>query len=579
MGRAFKFGFLLFVASSIKFSFSFAKEPINALASTRDIASDHPVSVEQVVASGDLGFTNVGNLAYSVTIQVNGVPFQVILDTGIGDSFLDPLSVASPPDFFYTGFNSSADFGPTVDFNGTIVLADVTIGPYTIKNQAMLLAPNSTSGSPIFNGLMGIAGVARTHSPSRSSIFKTLANTSFAENGIPVLQNLFEHQPNVSDFISILLSRSPLADQFTDGGVLAISEVVEDLAGVLSLPPLESPVSDVWDVIVDGLYVNGQFVSGVSNLTAEFKAENKLSLPEGSMLAQLDTGGAIVLAPVQIVNAIYGNIPGAVPTQNITGEADGFVLPCDTKINITWSINGFLYPMDPADVIDATTDDDGNLFCFGTILAHTLLNKDMDIGSNFLRNVYAVYDFGDPDAIFVKPSVRLLSITDPETAFVEFDSFMLQLILALEASDQSNATSTAALPVFTGSVPPVTLTSVNIDDPIQTAAITPIPLNANSRIAGALSDDGSEAVDLSTVNRNSTIILALVVVVLVMLLVVIALAVKANRANKGYRAVPSTTHFGTTKLFEADPEPYSTPYDSRPSDTRAYRSGALRADV
>ncbi|KAI0333921.1 acid protease [Cubamyces sp. BRFM 1775] len=539
-------------------------------------------------------------------IYVNGAPYQVhcppvtlrtcihrrdrivlkvILDTGSSDTWIDPSSqgVSEPPDLFHTGYNSSTTYVDGSVSSGPIVLADVTFGSYTIENQAITIANNASTQPTLINGLIGLGGAIK------SQIAQILANSSFTDNGNPIIYNLFDHEPDLPNYTTFLMSRSEIG--ISDGGVLTVSEVLSNMTDVLNAPLYQSPVPGQWTAVMDGMYVNGEFLNGFSNFSTIYRGLN-VTVPDGSTIATFDTGtsyGACWVGPPEYTKAIYSRVPGAkqLPPDSGFGSPNMlfYSVPCDTKLNITWSFSGNLYPMHPADAIDIAFDTDGTFFCIGTIYGgsnpneglHVVYCLDFLIGASFLRNAYQLYDYGTTDALRSKPAARLLSITDADKAWAEADALNLARVLGYENQYQSSlsataTTATTGLPDFTGSVAPASLTSV--DDPIPTsgatAAASPsgsaIP-EADTRIAGALSEDGDSSakhVDLSTLTCNSYIILGLLAGVLIMLAVVVALVVKANRANKGYRAVPNTGIPTSGKVFEADSEAYSTPYNDRP---------------
>ena len=43
-----------------------------------------------------------------------------------------------------------------------------------------------------------------------------------------------------------------------------------------------------------------------------------------------------VSGPKEFVDAAYKNIPGAVPTNDTLGAGPGYIIPCDTKMNLTF---------------------------------------------------------------------------------------------------------------------------------------------------------------------------------------------------------------------------------------------------
>ena len=43
-----------------------------------------------------------------------------------------------------------------------------------------------------------------------------------------------------------------------------------------------------------------------------------------------------VSGPKEFVEAAYKDIPGAVPTNDTLGAGLGYIIPCDTKLNLTF---------------------------------------------------------------------------------------------------------------------------------------------------------------------------------------------------------------------------------------------------
>ncbi|KAJ2986792.1 hypothetical protein NUW54_g9628 [Trametes sanguinea] len=70
----------------------------------------------------------------------------------------------------------------------------------------------------------------------------------------------------------------------------------------------------------------------------------------------------------------------------------------------------------------------------------------------------------------------------------------------------------------------------------------------SNRISGAIAEDvavasssGDKDVDLDGLTRNSYIVIGLLAAVLILLIALATLAVRASKANKGYRAIPEMT--------------------------------------
>ncbi|KAI0649719.1 aspartic peptidase domain-containing protein [Trametes meyenii] len=544
-----------------------------------------PVTVSRSSDSEGFGFTNVEQSLYTATVYVNGVPYQVQLDTGSSDTWLDPLSagVSLPPGLIYTGINSTTRYVDGSVSTGPIVLANVTFGPYTVYNQAITLSYNGTGQTAnVTNGLIGLAG----YSQDSSSIYTLLKNTSYVENGIPIVYNIFEHEPNLPDYTAFLFSRS--TGSISDGGILTVSEVLSNMTEVLDMPRFEAVLPDFWNTFMDGVYVNGKLINGGS----QYENSSSVSLPPGSTIANFDSGTSLIRGPAKYAHAIYGDVPGV---QLLPDDGSGVVMytvPCDTKLNLTWSFGGgHLYSMHPIDAISFQFDSStGQFACVGTISGGPIGDEDWLLGDSFLRNAYIVYGYGSPTATgsasnnlpAKKPYSQLLSLTNPDKAWAEFDTMLLKAILSHEndyVSTLSAAPSSATLPVFSGSRPTVTVTeiwttgqnaaatgTVSASSSSVTDALAAVDTGSD-RVAGALSfdsesDASSSKVDLSPLTRNTYIILGLLAGVVLLLLVVVVLTVRASRENKGYRSVPATSFAARDKALGASEGEslYSTPY-------------------
>ena len=71
---------------------------------------------------------------------------------------------------------------------------------------------------------------------------------------------------------------------------LLVGEVLANTTAVLDAPVLESIIRSEWTVIMDGLYVDGRFVSGHSNNSEAYANAMGVAVPAGGTLATFDTG-------------------------------------------------------------------------------------------------------------------------------------------------------------------------------------------------------------------------------------------------------------------------------------------------
>ncbi|KAI0652499.1 aspartic peptidase domain-containing protein [Trametes meyenii] len=509
----------------------------------------HSVSASRVSGnSAAFNFSHASDQEYTITLKVNGVPFQLVLDTGSSDTWIDPMPQGvEPTGMYYTGKNSTTSYADGTVSSGPIMLADLDFGPYHISNQAIMVSYN---GTPAPNLFQGIVGIARTAS---SEVHGILSNgTPYADNARPPLINIFESLKDQPNYITFLLGRDEIG--ISAGGVFTVSELVAEYAAVTSAQKLEVFGSFGWLTTLDGLYVNGQLLNGHSSQKQVVEQVLNITFPEGTTLAELDTGTSYVRGPKYYVDAIYKDIPGAFLTNNADGaNGYGYVVPCDTKLNISFVLNGQQYPMHPIDVTVAKVADNGTVYCNGAFSANPGgvdyqegSTQDWLIGDSFLRNVYSLWDYGkDTDPTDGKAYMQLLSILDPDAAWAEVDELLSKRTAAHQSffSATHGVKPTTTQYAWTGSTSMVSVTAADNKQTFVPVSPSSTTTSTLQRIAGALSEgdvttsriDGAR---LEGLICDTNVIIGLLAGVLVMLLVVMTFMVRAGRINKAYRAIP-----------------------------------------
>ncbi|TDL13727.1 acid protease [Rickenella mellea] len=319
--------------------------------------------------------------------------FQVVLDTGSSDLWLDTAKL-KPSGTQDTGATAAVGYGDGTVAQGPILTANVTFGNFSVP-QAFVSAPGSNATHNISTGLLGI----------------------FAAN------------PDEPNSITFQLSRSETTGT-TSGGTFTIGEVNATLSGISSAPRLDVVSPNRWVVLMDGIIVNGKNVTGNSthNVTGQGPTQT---------LANLDTGTSLALIPKFYADAIYSDVPGA----QFNTALNVYIVPCDTKIDLSFVFGGIAYPMHPADTVQATQNPTakGTVACFGGFQVSTGQDSDDDflLGDSFLRNVYTLYDFGSfISGTTTPPFIQLLSTTNVLIADSEFATL----------SAQRNASITGTVP-------------------------------------------------------------------------------------------------------------------------------------
>ncbi|KAK7681853.1 hypothetical protein QCA50_015200 [Cerrena zonata] len=490
----------------------------------------HSTSVRMSTTTTDddpFGFQNIGDALYTGTIFVSGQPFIVQIDTGSSDLWIDSSNVTLD-NLFDTGVVGSVFYLDTTGAVGNIKTGNVTWGEFVVPNQAFIDAPgsNATSGG-LIQGLIGVGP------PNLSTIDPTLQSANSTVDGSAFLDNVFAYYPDEPNFITFMLSRSEMGT--VDGGEFTIGDVVQNFSAITDTPKLPVLADDAWFIFMDAVEINDITMYGGS------QGNPKFTVPDNQTIALLDTGTSLATAPRAYVDAIY-NVTGA----KFDDESGFYIVPCDTKINVTMVFGGLKSPMNPLDlVLPAGVDDDGSIICVG-VMSYTPDGSGLDfiLGDVFMRNVYSLFDFGNWAKVGDSdPFVQVLSVTDAEQAWADFDKLnkaRLDAFLASQSSDSDSTTTTAA------------------SKPVQTNSSG----SGIKSATGALGDSDSSTPDLSNLTRLSYVIIGLLALVVLLLIGTVVSFIMKSRssAGKGYKTIKDPFPPAHEKAYEGSYADYSTPY-------------------
>ncbi|KAL1746861.1 aspartic peptidase domain-containing protein [Schizophyllum fasciatum] len=365
------------------------------------------------------------DVSYMVPLQI-GTPPQAVyvqVDTGSSD-----LWVASPSchtsaceasGHTYDPSTSSSTQTISSDFSisylqgsvsGDVVKDTVRLGPASIAAQALAAASNVTN-EPLqdkFNGLLGLA------LPSNSLIASkdggdAVTKGLFSADGAPGNEfiSLLLERPGSKRFPSLLgLGTHPSPDQLRlpDG---------KDVNSALSYLGLSADESGelLFKVQLASLEAHPSTVQGTDASTNQNKLTKDTSLLGAPLRAVFDSGVPLILTTSTIANAIYGSV-GVGP-----GSDGVYYLPCATPLNLTFTLAEaggtdaarVPVPVHPSDmVIDSGGGGQGagTGSCMGAIQAVADLGGaaaggagvDIVLGTPFMRNVYSVLAYENPEA-------------------------------------------------------------------------------------------------------------------------------------------------------------------------------------
>jgi len=259
---------------------------------------------------------------------------------------------------------------------------------------------------------LGAAGVLGLGFTSLSNIDHEVNKTGSAW-GRSMLYNIFAQDPSVPNFITFLLSRSNDTEAPVEGS-FTISEMEDEYKAVADQPkistwPENGPTR--WNVLLDSFAVNGK----------RFTVGTTVKGVSGKSVILLDSGTTYTYAPTAVVNSLYRDVPGA----RFRNDLNQWVLPCDTRVEVTLYIGGRDYHLHPLDMVIRSTVD--TKVCVGTFTpSDTALAPgefDWLVGINVLRSFYTLYDFGDPvhnAPEGVAPHVQLLQLRTAAQANMDF---------------------------------------------------------------------------------------------------------------------------------------------------------------
>ncbi|QRW21513.1 aspartyl protease [Rhizoctonia solani] len=504
--------------------------------------STHLNSPPSLVSAGadptdDSDITNFNNMFYTTNLTIAGVEVPVQLDTGSTDLWVYP--VAHPGLFAnvhnFTNVPVGVRYGKG-SVDGHLAVTNVSFAGFDVDDQAFIA------------GTYGIMGLGFD---TLSNIARAVQTNYNATWGRSLLSNLFLQEPNTPNHIAFALERANDLDDMAHGA-FDIGEILPQYAAVNHSSPISlwPENTNRWTVLLDGMSVNSSPVQ----LNSTFEGDNESDPPEGKSLALLDTGASLGLLPKWAVDAIYGHIPGSVYLHN-----DGL-----------WIIPYYQH-----------------------------LPFDFLLGDSFLRNVYAVYDFGDFDASgnMGKPYIKLLPLTDPVAASASFKKNRAATLAQLPSEGDASKLPGAGSPVPKSSTPgsastptptaPTTTTTTTTTSAINSNAATnskassdPIAnVNVNddtdsrpsskANLVSAVSDDDSEISNtLDKLMKLAPIALGLLGLNVVLLIGLIVMGgVLISKQRKQGKALPTAvagsstrgTYVPVTKFPEDDDERSHTP--------------------
>ena len=283
--------------------------------------------------SVELSTIVIGRLTYTSPSE----DFTVQLDTGSSDLWLntagrDVQLMNTTELITEEGYGSGG-------VKGNIAFAELQIGDFTLPSQGKSSGPVSFYASPnllfpaflnatVFqdfdlsemDGIMGMAfDVASIYGTVQQAWGDEVAD-ALARSPMTAL---FAQNPSLPDNFDVQLGRSTELHDIAEGTFL-ISSHAAGFESVTSAPKLPRVAPEHWGIVLDAMLVNGRSFA--------FNQSRIQGVPSGKVVAVLDTGYSFPPLPPPAVDAIYGEIPGAVYDQ----ISASWLVPCNSSTNVSF---------------------------------------------------------------------------------------------------------------------------------------------------------------------------------------------------------------------------------------------------
>lgn len=221
---------------------------------------------------------------------------------------------------------------------GFVATDTVTMGGFTISNQGFGLVTN-ISTNLISNPLSGLMG---------------LAWASIAQTGAtPFWQNLASSgkwsQAEMGFYMRRWRGVRGVQTVESDGGELTLGGLDSSkYTGSVNYISFPSSNEDYWRIPVQGMTVQGNTITLVSQSDPVSVSLRALADGQSSPSAAIDTGTTLIGVPSSVIRSVYGNIPGS---QSLAayGYNGYYQYPCSTNVNIALQFGGLSYSISNQD--------------------------------------------------------------------------------------------------------------------------------------------------------------------------------------------------------------------------------------
>ncbi|KAF8306046.1 acid protease [Clavulina sp. PMI_390] len=381
----------------------------------RSILSHNPNALnprafnQETKRSKGIAITGARDFSYYTTVNVGGQPFNVALDTGSADLWIQSQNCSDHSDCSqapqYTP--SSSLLRSVVPFtinylsgkvSGLVATDTIRFAGYEILDQVFALAEDLQN---VTFAQMGISGMLGLGFPPIAAITPNL--------GLPVIFNIAASLPVGSQFFSFRLGRAEGSDPGNSSFNIGEHDpIVKDSSALQYIPVYPNDIAsnayDFWKLPLDAIVVNGKPLPLAKSKVASSKTP----------IAVFDTGTSLILGPTTDVDAFYQSLDAGNPTKENSGS---WTVDCSLAISALMIFGGHPYPIHPLDLSwDKISDGQGR--CYGGLQGNNgVASGDYLFGDTAMRNMYTAHYF---QTARTPPLIGLLSTTLPSASLREF---------------------------------------------------------------------------------------------------------------------------------------------------------------
>ncbi|TFK29594.1 acid protease [Coprinopsis marcescibilis] len=373
----------------------------------------------------------VNDLWMTTSITLGGQQQSLAVDTGGSDVWA--YNLPQTMDYFDTHRPLRIDYIPEDDYetvSGTIHGVEVQIGQQTLPLQAFLnVEENEYSQAMKTLHVSGMLGLGLPDASRIYAEFKQNAGRHDATKGQTFLESYWTLWPQTPKYFALDVNDGNSTLSFGE-----YSDEWEEIENTPQLQVVETPgeTRGLWNVAADDLTVDGEGID----------------IPVSQYHVSIITRYRNTIVPLELFDAIYSKVEGAVRYVSQSDFIPRYIVPCDNNAVVSFSFGGQQIPIHPLRSTVVWSEGKPAALEAYTVCINGLEpdpetsdSSYITLGSRFLYDAFALFNLGDSQEsspLGSDPYIQLLSkIESVEDAKEEASAYW--------TSDDARATLTGPM--------------------------------------------------------------------------------------------------------------------------------------